>query len=312
MSRIAVRLRAVAARVFAEQTMTRVIDPILADQRCEYEEARARGQLWRARVTLVRGYVALAHALLSLGGRAAVDPRSDAARTVFVAAIAAAVIAVPLVAAPLVEWPFWRSDPVFGARLFATVIPQALPLSLPAGLCLAVLWAMRGRTATWRRAGTVLAVALAFTAAVWTVLEWAMPRANQGFREMIAARLAPSGRAPVLEPGLNELGLSRLAQRGDAEAERHAQQLWALCFASTPLSLLALGLARRVRRRTSAVALGIVLSNAYFALLWTCAALAAGSAVPASVPAWTPNLLVLLAASVLIGWPLRSTANART
>ena len=43
---------------------------------------------------------------------------------------------------------------------------------IPAGLCVAVLWARRGKRATWRGLGTLLAIAIAFTLVVWVLLEW--------------------------------------------------------------------------------------------------------------------------------------------
>jgi lipopolysaccharide export LptBFGC system permease protein LptF len=216
-------------------------------------------------------------------------------------------VTVALVIPPLVSWPSWQGDPAFAALLSVTLVPQALPLSIPAALGVAVLWAMRGKTVTWRRTGTVLAVSLGFSVAVWVVLEWMMPQSNQAFREMVAARLS-DGRVVALEPGLNELGLSRLAQRSDPAAVRQYQLLWALCFASAPLGLLALGLARYIRRAVSAVLLAIALSNAYFAILWACTAVAARSAVPSSVPAWTPNALFLLVGCALLVPALRPQA----
>ena len=96
------------------------------------------------------------------------------------------------------------------------------PLSIPAGLCVAVSWANRGKVVTWRRLGTLLTIVIAVTVVVWIVLEWMMPHGNQAFREMVAARLAVDGRALVLEPGLNELGLSRLGQRTDPAAPNAA------------------------------------------------------------------------------------------
>jgi lipopolysaccharide export LptBFGC system permease protein LptF len=147
--------------------------------------------------------------------------------------------------------------------------------------------------------GRVIAVALAFTVVVWVVLEWMMPQANQGFREILAARLS-NGRVLTLQPGLSELGLSRLGQRSDPAAVRQYQTLWAICFASVPLSLLAFGLSRFVRRGASAVILATALSYSYLALIWTCAAGTFGSAVPAAVPAWTPNVVCVVIGCALL------------
>jgi hypothetical protein len=42
-------LRAVAARLFAANTMDYLIDPAIADMQAEYEDASRRGLTWRKR-----------------------------------------------------------------------------------------------------------------------------------------------------------------------------------------------------------------------------------------------------------------------
>ena len=308
-------VRAFASRLFAAETMERVIDPIVADLQCEYDARLAGGRVWRARLSLLRSYVALGRATFQLGVRRAWDPhaghpRSDMARTCIVAALAAVVMTVALVIPPLLTWPRWRGDPGFTALLLVTLLPQALPLSIPAGLCVAVLWAMRGEVATWRRVGIVLGIALACTVIVWAVLEWLMPTANQGFRELVAARLS-DGRAVTLERGPNELGLSRLSERSDPAAVRQYQVLWAICFASAPLGLLAVALARYVRRAASAVALALALCNFYCVILWICAASKAGPTLATLGPAWAPNVVCVLLGSALLVRPHRPVALSR-
>lgn len=307
MSRPADRVRALASRLFAEQTIERVIDPILADAQCEYEIDVARGRRWRARLGVARGCVAFARALFWLGAGAACGPRSAFAHTCVVSAAASALMTTSLVIPPLLTWPRWHGDPVFTALLSVVLVPQALPLSMPAGLCVGVLWAMRGKAVTRHRVGAVLAIALALSTVVWIVLEWMMPQANQAFREMVAARLT-NGRVLTLAPGLNELGLSRLGQRTDPAALRQYQLLWALCFASAPLGLLALGLAGYVRRAVSAVALATALPMSYFAIVWASASSAPGSIAPAAMPVWTANALFVLVACALL---VRSRARNR-
>jgi lipopolysaccharide export LptBFGC system permease protein LptF len=293
------RIRTLAARLFAEQTMTRVINPLLADLEWEYHEALARGGRWRAPVSLVRSYLALGRTVLSLAlqtVRRDDSPAANVARAGAAAAVALVVVTAALTLPPILRSASWQADPGFAARLVVLLVPQALPLSIPACLSLAVLWAMRARVVSWRRVSAVLAVALAFTAIVWVVLEWMMPNANQAFRELVAARIS-NGRVLTLTPGLNELGLSRLAQRTDPAAVRQYQLLWALCLASVPLSILALGLARFVRRAGTAVALATILWLAYFAILWMSAST---RALPSPAAAWIPNAVFFLAGSALL------------
>ena len=106
-----------------------------------------------------------------------------------------------------------------------------------------------------------------------------------------------------MERGLNELGLSRLGQRTDPAAIRHYHLLWALCFAAAPLGLLACGLAGYVRRAASAVALAIAVSISYMVCIWVSADIPSGSLIPPLVQAWTPNVVSLLIACVLILQP---------
>ena len=49
------RLRAVAARLFAANTMEYVIDPAIADMQAEYEDASRRGLTWRSKRLLTNG-----------------------------------------------------------------------------------------------------------------------------------------------------------------------------------------------------------------------------------------------------------------
>ena len=212
--------------------------------------------------------------------------------------LACGIFTIALVLPPLSGSRWWDGDVFFGAVLSLTLVPQALPLSIPAGLCVAVLLAGRGKEPNSRRLWTVLGLALLFTIVVLGVLEWAVPEGNQSFREMMAARLA--GREVKLEPGLNELGLSRLAQRSDPAAVWHYHVLWAISFAAVPLGLLAYGFARHVRRAPSAVALAIALFMSYSTCVWTFAERPLHTPLPLVVEAWLPNMAFLFVAGVVL------------
>jgi hypothetical protein len=297
------RIRSIASRLCRPETMERVIDPIVADLQCEYREAVVRGTRWTARLSLVRSYVGLASALIWLAVRYACDPRisnpgSEVARTGIVSVLALTALTVALVIPSLVNWPWRKADPLFGALLSVTLVPQALVLSIPAALSLGVVWATRGTVVSWRRLYSIVALAIVSTAVVWTILEYMMPAANQAFRVMVASRLA--GHMVRLDPGLSELGLSRLGQRSDFAAVWHYHVLWSLCFASIPLSLFALGLARHVRRAVSAIGLAIALSISYMECIRLLHAVPSGLPVPPFVLAWMPNVIFLLGACALL------------
>ena len=303
MTRPGERIRSLASRWCGAETMERVVDPIVADMQCEHGEALAGGSRRRARLGLVRSYVGLGSALTRLVTRYLCDPRisnpgSEVARAWMVSLLALIFFTGALVIPALTQWSWSGPDAGFRAVLSLTLVPQALPLSIPVAMCVGVLWAARGSVANWTRLCTVLVIATMCTATVWVVLEWSMPQANQRFRELVAERI--NGRVVTIQPGLGELGLSRLGQRSDPAAVRHYHRRWALCFATLPLCLFALGLAGYVRRGASAVALSIALSFCYLAVMSMFERTPTGSFMPVFLQAWMPNFLFLLVASALL------------
>jgi putative ABC transport system permease protein len=60
-------LRALAARLFAANTMDYLIDPAIADMQAEYEDASRAGLTWRKRWIRLRGYLAIAMMIVAHG-----------------------------------------------------------------------------------------------------------------------------------------------------------------------------------------------------------------------------------------------------
>jgi hypothetical protein len=192
----------------------------------------------------------------------------------------------------------WDGGPLDRLWLIVLLVPQALPVTIPSGICVGIVCAMRGRRADVRHVTAVLVIAAAATFAVWTMLEWGIPWGNQAFREFFAARLG-DGRSVHLEPGLNELGLSRLSQRGDVRAVQHTRLLWALCFATGPLALFSLGLARVVRHLAVAFLFSLSAIVIYWAIMAIIdAALRAGNF--GGVGAWVGNTLFIFAGVLML------------
>ena len=294
----ATRLRALASRMCRRDTMERLIDPILADIQAEHELAARRGQ--HGRTVLWRGYLSFwlaigLHCLTAPLRPSGPDADDSLVRVVAYPVAGFLVLTALLIAPPLQAFPWWGSASE-RIVLALTLVPQALPLTIPAGLCLGIVCALRGRRPTAGRLLTVLALATVATLAVWSMLEWGVPAGNQRYRELVASHLA--GRPVHLEPGLNELGLSRLAQRTDPAAVRQSRVLWALCFASGPLAIFALGVAARVRRFSAALALGVAACLAYiFATFGLEASLRNG--LPGAA-AWIPNVMLFVAGVLLL------------
>jgi lipopolysaccharide export LptBFGC system permease protein LptF len=215
-----------------------------------------------------------------------------------------------LIAPPMLDVAYfsWADEPLDKLRLILLLVPQALPISIPSGFCVGIVCAMRGRRGTVRHVAAVLAIAAVATFVVWTMLEWGVPAGNQAFRELAASRLG-DGRPVHLEPGLNELGLSRLSQRTDVRSVQHTRLLWALCFATVPLALFSLGLARVVRR----LAVGVVVSFTGIVIYWAIMA-SSDSAFRAGnfggAGAWVGNLAFLLAGVAMLRYGRKSFPQA--
>lgn len=299
-------LRWIAARFCDQRTMERLVEPIVADLKAEYDTAAAQGD-WRARWLVWRGYGSFwkalgLHCIMSTFQPSRSDSTDSMRRLVAFSIGALAIMTALLVVPPMLEFK-WDGGPLEKLRLILLLVPQALPLSIPAGICVGVVCAMRGRGTGPRHVAAVLAIAAVATFAVWTMLEWGVPAANQTFREILVARLG-DGRLVNLDPGLNELGLSRLSQRTDARAIQHSRLLWALCFATGPLALFSLGLAGVVRRFSAAIAVSITAIVLYWAFMASIdEALREGTLRGAG--AWMGNILFMLAGVLMLRYGRR-------
>jgi hypothetical protein len=291
-------LRTIATRFCGPQTVERLVDPIVGDLQVEYA-ALGEANTWRRRRLLLSTYVAFwkalsLHLVLSVG-----QPPPEGVRlrrAVGVSLVMLAVFTAALTAPPLVDgaWGAWGGDWAYRSMLVLLLIPQALPLSIPAAMCIGILYAMRASRVTRRDLYGVVALALIASTVVWAVIEWGLPGANQAFRELVHAQL--TGRRVHLEPGLNELGFTALGQRTDAAAVRHYHLLWALSFAPIPLSVFALSVAARIRGALAATALAVTVPFCYYSALWVSDWYLTQGVAIAMLAAWAPNALFLTAA----------------
>jgi hypothetical protein len=304
MTRPGDRLRRFAAVVCGPETMERLVEPIVADLQAEYEASVTDGA-WRTRWVVWRSYGAFWKALALHGIMSTFQPSransNDSLGRVVVFSVGALTLMTALmILPPMLEPSYfkWAGGALDQLQLIVLLVPQALPISIPTGICIGVVCAMRGHRTSPRHVSTILAIAAVATFVVWTMLEWGVPAGNQAFRQIAATRLS-DGRVVNLEPGLNELGLSRLSQRTDARAVQHTRLLWALCFASGPLALFSLGLARVVRRLSAAVVIGFAAILIYWALMATIdEALRADHS--GGVGAWVGNILFILAGVLML------------
>ncbi len=303
------RLRAMASRVCNARTMERLIDPVLTDVHVEYQEAIARGRVWRSRWIRLAGYAVLFKAVALYAYERTVRDWSDDAGQAFrrmVALSAAAIVGVVL----LILLPPGRSVP---ANMMPYLIPQALPLAIPVGLTVGVFCGLGGRLVSFRLKGAVLVLALACSAGSLAAMVWVVPAASQAFRMSIAKQPRGTNDTEVtLTKGLVEMTLGELRLRIDALAQagrarqarvvRFAYHLrWGLPCAPFALALFALAVMPRrpVRYWILAASAGGALLTYYLVLLAGAVAAREGT-LPSAAGAWLPNLVFVGASAALL------------
>jgi hypothetical protein len=180
------------------------------------------------------------------------------ARTLTCATVAFVALTLLITSIPFFQWPAspGGADPF---RLFLTLIPQALPLTIPAAVCIAVLWSLQGRAASPALAISFFALASIACVMVWTTLEWLIPEANQAFRELFAGRM-------ILR-GTGELSLSELGALSDPLSRQlyHLRLVW--CFGTLAVTGCALIISPLVRGRIAAAFAGVLVNMAVLMVL---------------------------------------------
>jgi hypothetical protein len=297
-------VRRFLARVCSDDTMTRVVDPTLADMRVEGGRPVWLGYLALARALTV-------HAIASAPDRARrIWTEDDGAvpRTVLACIVTTVIVAAPLIMLPLFAsvWP----GRIGAVRTAVLLAPQALILALPASLLVAIPLVFR-RVAERRRV-ILRGLGIAVVCALGTLalLVFVMPDANQAFR------VATSGRADIPR-GPNEMGLRDLRERvetlsltpGGVRVARTYEYTYQIRLAlgciAFPIWMLAdaMTASRRVRKRPIIIGALAILgyTGSLFLLSRAANALFASSvAVPAFVAAWLPPVVLVIAA--IVAW----------
>ncbi len=300
------RLRALAARVCASRTMTRLVDPVLADLQHEYEQAIGHGRVWRSRWIRLRGYSTFLLAMLlhtvRLVWQGAGDwmrrERPKIARTIASAIVPFALLTVAFVLGgiglPLTDNRSW-SEASRAAILIVLVLPQTFPFTIPAALCVATLWQRRGDRLNRSNGLATALLAVLGCGLVWLTMEYVLPDANQIFREQFAP-----GR--FLERGPSELSLSELSARPDARSLRIYQDRLALCFTTGILAMCAICLSSRIRTRFGAAGAGLALSTVHFVSSLALMNSVAQQWVAPVSAAWVTNSLFIFVALAAAGF----------
>jgi hypothetical protein len=306
-------LRRLLARICSADTMSRVVDPTLADMR--WESGRPR---WLRYVDLVR---ALAFQFIASIPVALVRVYADDGHAIPKVVGWSAAIAL-LFATLLSIPPFTGSSPVLreSPLLFlACLLPQGLALSLPLALLVGIPVALHRQALSWRIVRRTMGLSLMCAAATFVVLAWIMPEANQQFRVLTyrAIRGGTTHSETILR-GLNETGFSDIAReiarlKGDRGEERMVRRLTfnyhmrlSFAYVALPLALIALCVSASAAGRRRPMVIGFVALAGYVAAFYpllslsqTLALAAREPAVPAGVLAWAPASTLTL---VAVAW----------
>jgi Lipopolysaccharide export system permease LptF/LptG len=295
-------LRRLLARVCSPETMSRVVDPTLADLR------------WETGRPVWVGYSALAraltlHALTSTPGaieRVCSDDDHAVPKVAAYATVGATLASAVLGIAPYLKELAHDPRPF---ALAAMLVPHALVLTLPAALLIAVPLALRSQPPSARIARRIVVLSICWTAITLGVLAWILPEANQAFRVRISGQ-------QNLGRGLNETGFPAMRREierlrtfdGGEPAVRRLeyeyQMRLALAGAAVPLALLALSVSGLGVGRRRPALLGIA-SVGFYALVifpfmfYLQSSVSRNPAVPPFLLAWLPNLSIVLASGLL-------------
>jgi hypothetical protein len=301
-------LRRLLARVCSDATMSRIVDPILADARWEDGRVTVRGAAALVKALAVYAFTSMpswAVGVWADDGHA----MPKAAAFIMTTAILAA---VALIALPLARVP--KPQVLSPVGLAVTLLPQALALTLPASLLVAVPLALRRVQMSGRLIRRTLLLSTAVVAANFVVVVYAIPDANQSFREAVA-RALPANAHVNLSRGPMEMNLTELRRQiadlkrtgGGASARRLEytyQVRLGIVAAAIPLALAGLAVAvPRSGSRRVLLAIGILV--AYWALMAyeksaVQALINSGGFFPEYFCAWTPNAILLIVAATLL------------
>jgi len=286
------RLRAIASRVFDAATMTRVVDPAVADLQTEGGSVRAYFGLIKVMAVCVAGG--------SMAGL--VSWPADDRRFIGKALLWSGLFIIVLTA--LFDRPSRYAMP----QVLRTssplpplyLAPAALSMAFTIGATLGVMVALRGREITGRIVASVLALAVALSVFSFVNLGWIVPSANRAYAVLVSGQPAPE---------IGEMTLGELAGTIDQFSDPvfakfgylHALQYnyhgrLALAWSPVVFAILMVSLAAALRRRWVIV---LALCPAWYFFVMAPQLRPWNSGLPPFAAAWSGNLLVLCVSAVL-------------
>jgi lipopolysaccharide export LptBFGC system permease protein LptF len=204
------------------------------------------------------------------------------------------------------------------AEMALYLVPQALPLSIPVGLTLGILWGFARVSASRRSRTLILLLGTMASVASFTMLAWVVPTSNQAFRVSMFSRMTAQSGAeaqlgqvsgPPLK-GARELTLGELRQLldprtggqwpivGPSDVQSLALNYhgrWAMAAAPLVLALFAVALSsRRQGGRIVQLLAGCLAIVGYFVVMQAASGLGRDLTLSAFAAAWTPNVGFLI------------------
>jgi hypothetical protein len=316
------RLRVFAARWCADETMARLIDPLIADLQMEHGHAVRGGRVWKSRAIHAAGCIAFLKVLAACAwtdtvslsqGWTADDRKALTSAVAF--SIAPIAIAVVLLELPYIANTGGLKNP--SARRFVYLVPQAFSLALTMGATLGIVFGLGRRRFSRRVEAGVIVLALIGSIVSFVNLAWITPAANQAFRIVVSD-------GGDIRPGVAELSLGELS----AEIERLSHEpplaqfryslalgfqyhfrvalsFSPLIFALFALAILSSGITRRRTLGTGACLAFL----GYYMVLYGARVWVFSQTLPAYIAAWLPNAATMLVTVLLFGIALRRDSD---
>jgi hypothetical protein len=292
--------------------MERLVDPVIADLQHETRSTNgARRPLHRS-VRLLIGYLTFwrifaVHIPLmwvQQAFRRLIVPNRQPVVRAAVAATATMVIVTAALMTPPIQASSSRND--LGLWLW-TLVPQALPFSIPLTIFAGIVGGVKGQRVTRTIRRVVLSVGLTGVLVSWGTVVWIVPVANQAFRVAMAGYPVAKGPAEMSPQSLRYQALTmknegRTEKAGALLFSYHAR--WAIVASPVVFALLALGLIAGHWSQISTMAsgcgacalyvcyffeLGLLVRSSFFAHEWFAFWLA-----------WLPNLLIVITSTALL------------
>ena len=321
-------LRTLVSRLFDNRTAERFLFPAIAD--LQHETAASAGlSAVRRRAALWRNYLAFWKSFVTcLLTRPSAGVRADIYRLGWSGGFFLCATTALLMYGPtrriLGEVGVWD-----GAVLVLLLLPAALAVTVPCSVLWVGLVGRRRRSAAGQLAPTaslarsVFLYAIVAATASFVILVWAVPAANQSFREREWRIIYPrNGMAPpTVNKGLQEMTYAELGRALAASAGTQQQRArlgyYRHLKAAIPAGALAFGLitialggSRRNGRWSilKAASMFGALAFAYYVVLFESRQLAYALVIPAWLGAWGPPLLFAGSAMLIASIRLRRLA----